>query len=287
MDFGAVFPQTEFVNDPAAITDYAQAVESMGYTHIAAYDHVLGANPDRPGGWHGIYTYQSSFQEPLILFAFMAAKTHNISFVSTILILPQRQTALVAKQTATLDNLSGGKFRLGIGVGWNAVEYEALNESFHSRGRRSEEQVQVLRQLWTQPLVTFKGRWHTITDAGLNPLPIQRPIPIYFGGQADQVLKRTARYGDGWLPNTRQPDECIPLLEKLDGFLADNGRKRSNIGIEVRITFGDGNPEVLKSTYEAWKALGVTQVDLNTMHSGFTKPDEHIQALNKFIQIVR
>ncbi len=287
MDIGAVFPQTEFVNDAGAISDYAQAVEAMGYTHIAAYDHVLGANPNRPGGWHGPYTYMSSFQEPLILFTFMAARTQKVTFVSSILILPQRQTALVAKQAATLDNLSGGRLRLGVGIGWNEIEYEALNESFTNRGRRVEEQVMLMRQLWTQPLVTFTGKWHTVSDAGINPMPVQRPIPIWFGGQADIVLKRMARLGDGWMPNTREPEVCISLLEKLDRFLVENGRQRSDIGIEARISYGDGNPDSLKAIFDAWRALGATQVDLNTMGSGFSKPEEHFRALQKFIETVR
>ena len=169
MNIGVIFPQTEFGNDPIAIRDYAQTAEELGFTHIVAYDHVLGANPNRPGGWNGPYTYQSAFQEPFVLFSFMAGVTQKIGFVPGVIILPQRQTALVAKQAATLDVLSGGRLRLGVGIGWNAVEYIALNENFHNRGRRLEEQVEVLRQLWTQPLVNFSGQWHTIPDAGSQP----------------------------------------------------------------------------------------------------------------------
>lgn len=164
MEFGVVFPQTEFGNDPAAVKAYAQTAESLGFSHILAYDHVLGANPDRPGGWRGPYTFRSPFHEILMLFSFMAAVTERIRFVTGILILPQRETALVAKQTATLDVLSGGRLRLGVGLGWNEVEYIALNQNFRTRGRRVEEQVELLRRLWTEPLVTFEGRWHTIPD---------------------------------------------------------------------------------------------------------------------------
>src|SRR5438477_12631584 len=176
MKIGVVLPQTEFGNNPQSIKDYAQAVEAMGYAHVIAYDHVLGANPERPGGWRGAYTFESGFHEPFVLFAFMAAVTTRLEFFPGVIILPQRQTALVAKQAASLDVLSGGRLRLGVGLGWNAVEYQALGQDFHKRGKIIEEQVAVLRELWTEPLVNFAGQWHTIPDAGLNPLPIQSPI---------------------------------------------------------------------------------------------------------------
>ena len=203
MKMGVVFPQTEFPPDPIAIRDYAQTVEGLGFTHLLVYEHVLGANPERPGGWQGPYTHQHPFYEPFVLFSYLAALTQRLEFVTGILILPQRQTALVAKQAATLDVLCGGRLRLGIGIGWNAVEYTALGENFRNRGRRIEEQVALLRQLWTQPLVNFEGKWHQVPDAGLNPLPVQQPIPLWFGGQAEEVLRRTARLGrrlDAQLP---------------------------------------------------------------------------------------
>ena len=190
MKIGLVYPQTEFGSDPAAIRDYAQLAEELGFSHILAYDHVLGANPDRPGGLAGPYTFRHPFIEPVALFSYMAAFTERIQFTTGIVILPQRQTALFAKQAATLDVLSKGRLRVGVGLGWNEVEYIALNEDFHTRGQRIEEQVAVLRQLWTQPLVNFSGRWHTIPDAGLNPLPLQQPIPLWFGGTAPAALRR-------------------------------------------------------------------------------------------------
>src|SRR5690349_5786864 len=178
MKIGVVFPQTEIGEDPAVIRDYAQAVEAMGYTHILAFDSVVGANPDRPGGWDSQYDYRHAFHEPLVLFGFLAGVTRRIELVTGILILPQRQATLVAKQAAEVDVLSGGRLRLGIGVGWNPVEFEALGEDIKNRGRRSEEQIEVLRLLWTQEVVTYSGRWHQISHAGLNPRPIQQPIPI-------------------------------------------------------------------------------------------------------------
>ncbi|HLE13905.1 MAG TPA: TIGR03619 family F420-dependent LLM class oxidoreductase, partial [Anaerolineales bacterium] len=172
MEIGLVYPQTEFGDDPAAIRDYAQMAEGLGFSHVLAFDHVLGANPDRPGGWKGPYTYQTPFHEPFVLFSYMAGVTNTLGFATGIIILPQRQTALVAKQAATLDVLSSGRLRVGVGLGWNEVEYAALGQDFHSRGRRIEEQVTLLRRLWTQPLVNFEGRWDTIPDAGINPLPV-------------------------------------------------------------------------------------------------------------------
>jgi len=162
MRIGVVFPQTEIGQDPAVIRDYAQAVESMGYTHILAFDSVVGANPNRPGGWDSQYTYQHAFHEPFVLFGFCAGVTRRIELVTGIVILPQRQTALVAKQAAAVDVLSGGRLRLGIGVGWNTVEFEALGENFKNRGKRVEEQLEVMRLLWTKELVTYDGQWHAL-----------------------------------------------------------------------------------------------------------------------------
>lgn len=283
---GVVFPQTEYGSDPAAVRDYAQTVEGMGYSHVLAYDHVVGANPDRPGGWRGPYTYQSSFLEPLLLFGFMAAITRKLSFATGIIILPQRQTVLFAKQAATLDVLANGRTRIGIGLGWNEVEYNALNEDFHNRGRRIEEQVQVLRALWTQPLVSFSGSWHTIPDAGLNPLPVQRPIPIWFGGTAAPALRRAARLGDGWMVNFRTPAEAAPAIELLNQYLAEAGRSRESFGIEARIPYGDGNPETWRVLLRDWKAAGATHFSINTMGANFSSPSAHLNALRTFAQAI-
>jgi probable F420-dependent oxidoreductase len=281
MQIGVVFPQTEFGNDPAAIRDYAQTVEGLGYTHVLAYDHVLGANPNRPGGWQGPYTYKTPFHEPFLLFSFMAAVTARLGFATGIIILPQRQTALVAKQAATLDILSGGRLRLGIGIGWNAVEYVALGENFHNRGKRVEEQIALLQQLWTQELVTFTGQWHTVPDAGLNPLPVQRPIPLWFGGHADPVLRRIAASGAGWMPNFRTVTDAQPTLEALDRHLAAAGRTRQSIGIEPRLHYGDGDPARWQRTLDEWHAAGATHFSVNTMGVGLQRPQEHIAALQR------
>ncbi|UCH59947.1 MAG: LLM class F420-dependent oxidoreductase [Anaerolineales bacterium] len=280
--FGVVYPQTEFGSDPYAIRDYAQTAEGLGYSYILAYDHVLGANPDRPGGFRGPYTYQDSFFEPFTLFSYLAGITEKIGFTTSIIILPQRQTALVAKQAATLDILSHGRLRLGVGLGWNKVEYEALDENFHNRGRRIEEQVEILRLLWTKPLVTYRGRWHNIPDAGLNPLPIQQPIPIWFGGHAEPVLRRVARIGDGWMPTYRSAEEAKKSLAKLDRFLQEEYRDPSSVGIEARLPYGEGNPVVWQTQVDEWKAMRATHFSINTMSCGFYTPNEHIDAIKTF-----
>lgn len=285
MQIGVVYPQIEYSSDPAAIRDYAQTVEGLGFSHILAYDHVLGANPNRPGGWTGPYTFEHPFQEPLVLFSFMAAITQNLGFTTGVIILPQRQTALFAKQAANLDVLSGGRLRVGIGLGWNHVEYIALNENFHNRGRRIEEQVELLRQLWTEPLVNYTGRWHTIPDAGLNPLPVQGPIPIWFGGHAEPVLRRTARLGDGWMPN-RPLVDSLPALEFLKERLAGEGRDPAQFGIEARLPFGEGNPDTWEKFIRDWQDAGATHISINTMGQGFRTPDAHLAALQKFAQAV-
>ena len=285
MKIGVVFPQTEFGSFPTAVKDYAQAVEELGYGHILAYDHVLGANPERPGGWNGPYTYQTPFYEPFVLFSYLAGLTKSVEFVTGILILPQRQTALVAKQAATLDVLSGGRLRIGVGTGWNAVEYTSLGENFHDRGRRSEEQVSLLRQLWTEPLVTFKSRWHDIPDAGLNPLPLQRPIPIWFGGHDERVLQRAAKLGDGWMPNYRTMEQAQPELEALKRYLEQNGRDPASFGLEPRLNMSVVGESDWQGVLDSWRAAGATHLSVNTMGCGCQTPDEHIQALRRFKEI--
>src|SRR3989442_10997287 len=212
MNIGVVFPQVEIGQDPGAIRDYAQAVEAMGYTHILVFDHVLGANPERPGGWKGPYTYRHAFHEPFVLFGFLASATRRVELVTGILILPQRQTALVAKQAAAVDVLSRGRLRLGVGVGWNPVEFEALGENFTNRGKRIEEQIDLMRALWTKELVTFHGQWHRVPDAGINPLPIQRPIPVWMGGESEVVVRRAARLADGWMPHFRPGPDAQAIV---------------------------------------------------------------------------
>lgn len=280
MKYGVVFPQTEIGHDPAVVRDFVVAAEQMGYDYLLAYEHVLGANPQRPGGWRGPYTHEHNFHEPFTLFAWLAAFTTRIEFTTGVLVLPQRQTALVAKQAAQVDLLSGGRLRLGIGIGWNEVEYEALGMNFKNRGRRSEEQVQLLRELWTKPLVNFRGRDHSIPDAGLKPLPIQRPIPIWFGGMADVVIERMAKLGDGWMPQAAPLDRARKLVERLHEHLQANGRDPRGFGIDMRVTMA-GQAE-WQDYIGGWQELGATHVCINTMGAGYTHPDEHLAGLQRF-----
>ena len=282
MQIGVVFPQTEIGEDPGAVRAYAEAVEDLGYAHLVAYDHVLGADTASRPDWRGPYTEKSMFHEPMVLFGYLAAVTTRIELVTGIVILPQRQTALVAKQAAEVDVLSGGRLRLGVGIGWNEVEYEALGENFHNRGKRSEEQAEVLRALWTQDVVTFDGRWHRITAAGINPLPVQRPIPLWFGGgRTEPVLRRIARIGDGWFPQM-QPDEAgAAELDRFRAYAREAGRNPAELGVEGRVRMSDGADAAAQQA-EAWRELGATHVAVNTMGAGYASVDQHIGALREF-----
>src|SRR5437588_11400970 len=222
MQIGVTFPQNEIGTDPTVIRDYAQAAEGMGYRHLVAFDHVLGADPTHRPGWRG-YTHRQMFHEPFVRFGYLAPLTHR-EFVPAVIILPQRQTALVAKQAAEVDVLTGGKLRLGIGVGWNPVEYEALGMNFHTRGRVVEEQIEVLRLLWSQEIVSYKGQFHTITEAGRNPLPVRRYIHIWFGCRADVLLRRAARLADGWFPLGQPDDQMQQTIERLRAYIREAGR---------------------------------------------------------------
>ena len=285
MRIGVVFPQTEIGNDPAVIRDYAQTAEGLGYSHVLVYDHVLGANPERPGGWSGPYTYLTPFHEVFVLLAYLAGVTQHLELVTGILILPQRQTALAAKQAASLDVLSGGRLRLGVGLGWNNVEYTTLNENFHNRGQRIEEQVALMRRLWSEPLVDFQGKWHTIPDAGINPLPVQRPIPVWFGGSSERALRRIAKLADGWMLDDGNAAEAKIDLDLFAGFLEEAGRSCSEVGLEPRISYGEGDPKTWETDLRDWRVAGATHLSFNTMGSGFNSPQEHIQAIQNFAQV--
>lgn len=286
MQFGAIFPQIEITEDPGAVREYAQAVEDLGFSHILAYDHVIGADTRNRPNFRGPYTVDTQFHEVLVLFGYLAGLTQRIGFATGILILPQRQTVLVAKQAAEVDVLSGGRFRLGVGIGWNDVEYQALNENFRNRGRREEEQIEVLRKLFTQPVVTYQGRWHHIEEAGILPLPVQRPIPIWLGGSPDVILPRVARIGDGWLPQQPPDEKMRAWLEQLRELTVQAGRRADDIGIEGRITIAGKGPDQWAAEANAWRELGADYVGVNTMRAGFTSPQMHIDALRRFMETV-
>lgn len=285
MRIGVTFPQNEITADPGAVREYAQTAEELGYTHILAYDHVLGADPANRPGWKG-YTHESLFHEPFVLFGYLAGLTRQIEFVTGVIILPQRQTALVAKQATAVDVLSGGRFRLGVGLGWNPVEYQALGEDFSNRGRRVEEQIAVLRALFTQEVVTFHGQWHHIEAAGLLPMPVQRPIPIWLGGSVEATLRRVARLGDGWFPQMMPTEEARGAVERLRGYAEQAGRDPGTIGIEARVSIGDSTPDDWAAAVRGWRELGATHLAVNTMNAGLRSPGEHIEAIRRFKEAV-
>jgi probable F420-dependent oxidoreductase len=278
---GAVFPQTESGEDPIAIRNYAQAVEGMGYDHIVVYDHVLGASTATRPDWSGAYTSETLFHEPLVLYGYLAGLTRTLELVTGILILPQRQTALVAKQAAEVDLLSGGRLRLGIGVGWNEVEYEGLNENFRDRGVRSEEQIAVLRALWAKPVITFKGHWHNIDNAGIKPLPPRRSIPVWIGGYSEATLERVGRMGDGWFPWIPLNDETRAKIERVHAYARKAGRDPSAIGLEPRLSLASVAEDGWESYVGGWQALGATHFCVNTMGAGYRSLDEHAAALRR------
>lgn len=282
MNIGVVFPQSEIGSDPSVIRDFAQAVEDLGYTHLVAYDHVLGAvHEGREPRLTGPYTEETVFHEPFVLFGYLAGFTRTIELVTGVIILPQRQTALVAKQAAQVDVLSRGRLRLGIGTGWNYVEYDSLNENFHNRGKREAEQVEVLRKLWTEPVVDYSGKWHRIDRAGIRPLP-GRSIPVWFGGMDERVIERAARLGDGMFP-LFQPgtDAGNAAFAKLWEYVDKYGRDRSQFGLEGQLAYSAG-PDKWGAHVEGWRNAGATHVCVRTMNAGLTSPQDHIDAIRKY-----
>ncbi|MEA2529792.1 MAG: hypothetical protein QOG89_1436 [Thermomicrobiales bacterium] len=285
MQLGVTFPQLEIGSDPGILREYAQTAQDVGYDYLLAYDHVLGAETTSRPGWKG-YTDKDQFHEPFVLFAYLAGVAPKLAYVPGVIILPQRQTVLVAKQAAELDVLTGGTFRLGVGVGWNPVEYEALGENFGNRGKRVEEQMEVLRLLWTQPVVTFEGKYHRITEAGLNPLPVQRPIPIWIGGMADVALERTGRLADGWFPLGRLDDAMRERIERLRGYTEAAGRPRDAVGIDARVDIRAIPEAEWAEEVERWRTAGATHVSVNTMGAGLATPRDHIATIRRFKEAV-
>lgn len=287
MKLGVVFPHNEIGTDPVAIRDYAQGAEALGADHILTYDHVLGADPDRPGGWRGPYDKDIAFHEPFTLFSYMAAATERIGFCSCVMILPQRQTALVAKQAAQLAILSGNRFRLGIGTGWNEVEYEALDVPFARRGARQAEQVEVLRRLWTQDVVDYHGEFHTVPKAGILPRPTE-PVPIWFGGGAPALLRRCGRLGDGWVPIGGPNEQSRRALETIREAREAAGLAWDGFGIQAQAQTGGGDPERWKRHHDRWHDLGCTHLAIVTHYVGHgTDVDAHLKAAETYFESVR
>jgi probable F420-dependent oxidoreductase len=290
MRIGVVFPTMEIGNDPGRIKDFAQAAEALGYAHITFEEHVVGADPNREGGWQygprgygfpGV-TKDASIHEPFVTIGYLAGLTQRIEFATGVMVLPQRQTALVAKQVTELDILSGGRIRLGFGVGWNPVEFEALGQDFHTRGRREEEQLQLLRRLWEEDVVDFTGEWHRVDKAGINPRPT-RHIPVWLGGRTDIVLKRAARLADGVMPLGLQlGNDATALVQRLHGYLKEAGRSPDGFGFEGWTNTRTGGPEEWRQTIEQWRVLGATHLSLRLGGLESTSPDRHIDAMRRY-----
>jgi len=279
MQLGTLLPLGDIGGSPSVLRDYAGEAEAIGYDFLEAPDHVLGVNAASRPGWDR-NTNDDLFHDPFVLFGFLAGCTRKLGFSTGVLILPQRQTALVAKQAAAVDVLTRGRLRLGVGIGWNHVEYEALNEDFHTRGRRVGEQIAVMRKLWTEPIVNFEGAYHHLDRAGINPLPVQRPIPVWMGGMAEPVLKRVAEISDGWFPQFQPGDEASRTLDRVRAHMKDAGRPLSAVGIEGRFTYGIGGPTEWAKRAREWRDIGATHLSVNTMGSGLSAR-QHIDAILK------
>lgn len=285
MQYGVVFPHNEIGNDPGAIKAYAQGVEALGATHLLIYDHVLGADPDRPGGWKGAYDKDVAFHEPFTTFAFLAGVTDTLEFITTVLILPQRQTVLVAKQAAEVAVLSNNRFRLGVGTGWNDIEYEALNETFTNRGKRQAEQVELIRRLWTEDAFTYEGEYHTISAASINPRPSEQ-IPIWFGGSATALLKRCGELGDGWIPLMGANDKARECLEIIRGHREAKGLSWQGFGIQAQAQYQGGTPERWANHASKWQDIGATHLAIATHNAGPTDVDGHLKRVAEYLEAV-
>jgi len=285
MKLGAVFPHNEIGTDPGAIKAYAQGLESLGVDHLLIYDHVLGVDPNRPGGWRGPYDKDVAFHEPFTTYAYLAAVTERIKLVTAVIILPQRQTALVAKQAAEVALLSNNRLRLGVGTGWNAVEYEALDEDFTTRGRRQAEQVRLLRRFWEEDSFTYRGEFDRVTHAGINPRPT-KPIPIWFGGAAAPLLKRCAELGDGWMPLGGANAQAQACIEALQAHRRAVGLEWAGFGIQAQAQFAGGTPERWATHAGKWRAMGATHLAVATHYAGPCDADGHLARVAAYLEAV-
>ena len=281
MQIGAVFPHNEIGTDPGAIKAYAQGVEDLGISHLLIYDHVLGADPDREGGFRGAYDKDVAFHEPFTTFAFIAAVTQKLEMITTVMILPQRQTVLAAKQAAEVALLSNNRFRLGVGVGWNEVEYVGLNETFNNRGRRQAEQVEVMRKLWSEDSLDYTGDFHRIDKASINPRPSQQ-IPIWFGGSAPALLDRVARLGDGWIPLMGANEKAQACIDRIKTTREAAGLSFDTFGIQAQAQYSGGSPERWQKHAQAWRNMGCTHIAIATHNAESTNVDGHLARISEY-----
>ena len=286
MRIGVVFPQLDLGGDVAAVRAYGLGVEALGFTHLLAFDHVLGADPAVHDPWHGPYDIDTTFHEPLVMFGYLAAIT-SLELVTGILIVPQRPTALVAKQAAEVDLLTGGRFRFGAAIGWNPVEYEALGQDFATRGRRLDEQIGLLRRLWTERSVTFDGDFDRITGAGLAPLPVQRPIPIWVGGASSPAYRRIGRLADGWFPMVPPGDALDAAKGEVAAAALEVGRDAGKLGMEGRVTWQPEDPDRFRRQVERWRDAGASHLSIDTMRLGLDSVGAHLAALGEVARLLQ
>ena len=301
MQVGVIFPQLDIGADPGPVRDYAQGVEGLGFAHVTTFDQVVGLDRTHFERWPYVHDHEDLFHEVFVLFGFLAGLTSRIGLATGVLVLPQRQTALVAKQAAEVDVLSGGRLRLGIGVGIKPEEFEALEIAYLRRGRRCEEQMALLRALWTNEVVDYEGEWHRVRHGGINPLPVQRPIPIWIGGHSPPVLDRIARSADGWMPNFEPDEEGAAIVARLHDRARAHGRDPAEIGFEATVNVLGRTPEQWREDALAWRALGATHLSANTMQEEWDevagmwskaegarieRADAHLEVLERYIDVV-
>ena len=282
MRLNAIYPTRDIGTDPAKIRDWAQAAEDLGYAYIEVPDHVFGATAR--DGWTPLYNERDPFHETFTTLAFLAAATRTIKLSSGVLILPQRQTGVVAKQAAEVDILSAGRLRLGVGVGWNHVDYASLGTDWKTRGARQAEQVAVLRRLWTEDLVTYTGRFHELREVTIVPPPVQRPIPIWLGGTSDPVVRRAARIGDGWMPILPPDEQAEAKLADLRSHLKAFGRDPAAFGLEAWLRMREADPQRWAAAADGWRRLGAQMVMLYPMYR-MTTFAEQIETLRRFKEV--
>jgi probable F420-dependent oxidoreductase len=282
---GSIFPQTEIGSDPAEVRSYVQSVEQLGYTHLVAYDHVLGVDRHLQPDFVGQYDVDSTFHEPLILFGYLAGITNSIELVTGIIVAPQRQTAVMAKQAAEVDLLSGGRLVLGVGVGWNAFEYTALGQDFSTRGARLDDQIALVRALWTQRTVTWDSRFDHITAMGISPRPTKGSIPIWIGARSDAAYRRVGRLADGWFPRVSAGPKFEHARQVVAAAARDAGRDPATIGVNCRLAW-NGDLDSLVDRAARWIDLGATHLSIETTGAGLTSVAQHVDVLERAMDAV-
>ncbi len=287
MELAVQYPADALGSDPNHLRGFVQAAEAAGYSRFVLAEHVLGADPDRPGGWDGPYTHENHWPEPFSTFGFLAAVTERIELMTGVLVLPQRQTALVAKQAAQVDVLSHGRIVLGVGTGWNPVEYHALGQDFATRGQRLDEQIGLLRSLWSERVLSFKGEFDQVDQAGINPLPTRRDIPIWAGGRGGRVLDRIGRLADGWFPLLLRPNETAAGLERIHKAAAEAGRDPKAIGVMCMVTETGNLPKQVEMAGR-YRDAGATHVVLSVQSDpSLLTLEQHVEAFTRFAEAVR